>query len=96
MGQALKAVWFVYADGQSESIVTDIENMVRSYIEKVLFNIGFAHIRDLISGSPILRCQLDTVSQLLGSILEYWFSCAELLYPIFLFKTCGFCSEEYT
>lgn len=29
---------FEFADGQPESIVADIENMVRAYIEKVPFN----------------------------------------------------------
>lgn len=32
-------VWLFFVDGQPDSIVMDIENMVRSYIEKVLYSL---------------------------------------------------------
>lgn len=33
-------VWII-AEGQSDSIVQDIENMVRAYIEKVMYYFNF-------------------------------------------------------
>jgi hypothetical protein len=50
------------ADGQSDSIVTDIENMVRSYIEKVKMSDLVENLDDVSCGCSWMVAKSNSTS----------------------------------